>query len=406
MESKVGLASVSSKNLDSEEAGHRLYDDAVEDLGEEDADLGIILTSTEFDVETLVDTLGEKMFETVDDWVGSTTSGEIVNSESALGKAVLILIDLEDTEIEVSISRNVHEEPVKSGKDAVNGAVDDNFKSSDLNKLIFTFMPGLTLEEPGVEFEVLKGISNEIDSSIPVVGGSAGDDGKFEQTHQIYNGAVYEDAVIAVSFLSELEIETGKEHGFNNKIESGVVSSSEGRVIQEINGTPADEFYAEAMGIDKEKLHETFEAPTGAEISKALKYALEYGIAEELSNSELRLMTPVDVTEDGGLFMTVKVDESSLIHIVEGDQDSLVSAGKDAFGNKDPESETIFSFVADCTCRNMVLDRESLSEEISMMKEFLDCPVMGFYSYGEIGGKENFCTFQNQTVSGFVFTEP
>ena len=401
----VGQGFASSKNMDAEEAAHKLYDDAVDDLGKHDADLGILLSSTNFDVDELVSQLGEKMFETVDDWVGGTTSGEIFNSESTLGGAVLVLLDLDDTKIDVSISRNVHEEPKDSGKKAVNGATDDEFHESDKNKLIFTIMSGLTLEEPGVEFKVLKGISDEIGSGVPVVGGSAGDDGKFEENYQIFNGGVYKNSVITVSFLSDMEIITGKEHGFNNKVESGVISSTEGRVIQEINGTPADEFYADAIGIEKEKLHETFEAPTGAELSKAMKFALEYGLAEELSTGELRLMTPVQATEDGGLFMTVEVEESSLIHIVEGDEDSLVNAGKEAFINRDEDLEPIFSMVADCTCRNMALSEESLSKETSRLHEFLDCPVAGFYSYGEIGGKESFCTFQNQTVSGFLFAK-
>lgn len=400
--SDVGTAFASSEKLNAEEAAESLFHEAREDLGREEADLGLLFTSTQFDVEDLVSALGEKMFGTVDDWVGASTSGEIFNDSSTVGGAILVLLDLDDTDINVSISRNVHENPVEAGKRAVNGAVDEQFQSSDRNKLIYAITSGLTLEEPGVEFEVLKGISQEIGSSVPVVGGSAGDDGKFDENYQIFNGGVYSDAVITVSMLTDHEVVTGKEHGFNNKLKSGVVSKSEGRIIQEINGVPADEFYAESIGIEKEKLHETFEAPTGVELSNAMKFSLEYGIAEELSNGELRVMTPIQATEDGGLVMTVEVDESSLLHIVEGDEDSLIGAGKEAFSNKDEDLDPIFAFVADCTCRNMALDEESLEEEVSRMEKFLDCPVTGFYTYGEIGGKEKFCTFQNQTVSGFL----
>jgi hypothetical protein len=397
-----GFVSVDESD-DSGEIAEMLFRRAEEDFKGEKADIGFIFLSSKFDVEGVVDHLGDKMFGIAEDWVGSTTAGEISKEGSTIGGAVLVLADLEDTEVNISVSRNVKDEPMKSGKNAINGVIDEEFIESDRNKAVFTIMPGLTLEEPGVEFELLKGMTSEAGIEVPIVGGSSGDDGKFEENYQLYNGGVYQDAVVTISFLSEMNIAMGKEHGFTNKIDSGVVSSSDGRVIEEINGQPALEFYSDAIGVDKEELADTFEAPSGAELSNVMRYALEHGIAEELSNGELRLMTPLQPTEDGGLFMTVDVEESSLVHIVEGENENLVNAAQDAF-DKPSDSEPVFSLVSDCTCRNMALDEEDLEEEVSNMKEKLGCPIAGFYGYGELGGKDKkFCTFQNQTVSGLMF---
>lgn len=390
---------------DNGETAELLFQRAKEDFEGEKADIGFIFLSSKFDVEGIVDHLGDKMFGVADKWVGSTTAGEISRKGSTVGGAVLVLVEMDGTEINVSVSRNVKENPIESGKKSVNGVIDDEYLESDKDKAVFTIMPGLTLEEPGVEFELLKGMTSEAGMEVPVVGGSSADDGKFEENYQIFNGSVYTDAVITISFLSDLNIAMGKEHGFNNKVESGVVSSSDGRVIEEINGQPAIEFYSDAIGVEVDELTDTFEAPTGAELSNVMRYALEYGIAEELSNSELRIMTPIQPTEDGGLFMTVDVEESSLVHVVEGDQEDLVNAAKDAF-NHPEDADTVFSLVSDCTCRNMALDEEDLDKEVSRMKEDLECTIAGFYGYGELGGKDkDFCTFQNQTVSGLLFYE-
>lgn len=395
-------AFVSSQKHDAESAANELIKQAFEDNEIEEADFAFLFTSSKFDTEKLADKLDNDLDEKCENWIGCTTAGEISNQGSSLGGAVLLIVKSDQIEFNVGKSENTREDSIESGREAVKKATSEKFQNSDKNKLIFTIMPGLTLEKPGVEFNILKGMAKELGSEIPVVGGSAGDDGAFKGNRQILNGEVMEDTVIAASILTDHEITVGKEHGFNNKTASGVVSDAEGRVLKEISGQPAAEFYAENTGLDIEELKDTFEAPTGVELSNTLRYALEKGIAEEISQDEMRLITPLEVTEENGLFMTVEVEEKNLVHVVEGAQEEIVKAGKNAFKHHE-DDENFFAILSDCTCRNMAMEAEELEEEVRLLKEHFNCPIAGFYGYGEIGGKEgNFCTFQNQTVSGFV----
>jgi len=400
MTTKASEAFVSSKNKDEETAAKELVNKAFEDL--DNADFAFLFTTSKFDTEKLAEELDKNLDGKCENWIGSTTAGELSNNGSSLGGAVLLVVKSEKIDFSIGKSLEAHEDSLESGVKAVKEALPDNYEDIERNKLLYTIMPGLTTEKPGVEFKILKGIVKELGTDVPVIGGSSGDDGVFEENHQIVNGETMNDAVITVSIITDHEVEFGKEHGFNKKVKSGLVNDVEGRTIKEIGGEPAAEWYADSIGEDVETLKETFEAPTGTELSNVMRFALEKGIAEQVRANDLRLITPIQITEGNGLFMTVDVEENNLVHVVEGSGDEIVSAGKKAFEDLNSEN-THFGIVSDCTCRNMALDSESLEKEAQLMIDHLNCPVAGFYSYGEIGGNEKgFCTFQNQTVSGFV----
>jgi hypothetical protein len=132
---------------------------------------------------------------------------------------------------------------------------------------------------------------------------------------------------------------------------------------------------------------------------------LEHPIADELRPGHLRVSTPYRTTKEGGIKTIVEIPENRTLHILKGDTESIRQAGSKAFEEVNSH-KTVFSVVSDCSCRNELMDDEDLEKEVKQMKEQLNCPLIGLYGMGEIGGEDGqMCTFKNQTVSGFALVE-
>ncbi|MDY6777959.1 MAG: FIST N-terminal domain-containing protein [Candidatus Nanohaloarchaea archaeon] len=420
----VGEGFVHSEQYRSRKAARELVEDAFSDM--EEADFGFLFCSPSFRLDTFIDELDRQLHGRCDDWVGCTTAGEISYRGSTEGGAVLLLVSSDNISFTSAAAFNVFESPEEAGSTAADELVEQGFPSEQQDNLVATFIAGLSQQHEGKEFEILQGITSSIGTGIPVVGGSAGDDLALDGTHQFYNGMIYSDAVVLVGISTDLTIHTGQAHGLEKTIASGVINETDGREIISISGQPAAEFYADAIGQDVEDLKKLYDMPLGETISKSLhylflkltgkqpikiqrvfQYSLEKPFAEQVSSGEYRIITPISITDRNGIIISTSLEENTPVHVIEGEKQGIIDAGKEAFSHIDlKQQETLFSIVVDCTCRNQLLDRSEREREVAAIRNTLQCPVAGFYGYGEIGGAEDtFCTFKNQTVSGFVVTQ-
>ena len=86
---------------------------------------------------------------------------------------------------------------------------------------------------------------------IPLIGGSAGDDLKFEMTTLISDGAVGTDCAIVILMATEVPFHVFKTENFVPTDTKLVVTSSDPdrRIVHEFNASNAAEEYAAAVGI-------------------------------------------------------------------------------------------------------------------------------------------------------------
>lgn len=91
---------------------------------------------------------------------------------------------------------------------------------------------------------------------IPFVGGSAGDNLKFEATHVYYDGRFLSDAAVFGLFECAVPFATFKLQHFSPSEVQLVITRAdpESRLIIEINGEPAAQAYADAVGLPLEAL--------------------------------------------------------------------------------------------------------------------------------------------------------
>lgn len=411
---KVTEEVIRKSEADGREAGRELGKKVKE------YEFGFLFVSPHFkDIEGLVKEFDDHV--DIDNYVGATTCGEISSEGSTNDAAVFLGVNSDEISFSVGSSDKGYSAPREAGEKAINKAKSESFPEEGKNNLVYALTPGPTLNKENKDAEILKGVLSEA-GDVSVVGGSAGDDYALKSTYQIMNGEVSDSMVITATITTEKEIETGKEHGFTDKKVTGLVTEADGHELKKIGDKPAAEFYADAIGVEREELAR----PMKVSISKQLKmlprivysklqgknpivpkkvfeYSLENAFADEIGN-DLRILTPYDVTDEGGLLLNTKISENKAIYVVQGERDEIIGATEDIF--EEDNSEESFAVINDCSARNMMLDDDELDEEVDRIEESINGPVVGFYGMGEIGGKnKELCTVQNSTVSGFMISE-
>ncbi len=426
----AGSGMVSSKEYNGATAADRLVDDALDDGDLESADFAFLFCSVEFDLDPFIDQLDARLSDLGADWVGCTTVGELSDTGPTAGCAVLLLVESDDVSFTVSVADNIHDHPEESGEAAVediletwelNGdTVDD---SSDRDRALHAMLAGQTFTREEVGFDILQGIVRKA-PDLPIVGGGAGDDLRMHQTYQFHNGEIYEDALILTGIASDHRIVTGMENGLHDKMASGVVTSSDGCVIEEINGEPAATFYADAIDASLRRmklpaffpeafhpdemlryLYLLFTGKTNMKLQHIVKHAMDHSMAIEMGSDNYRIITPMTITDDGGIVVKTPVPENNAIHVVEGDDDDVVNAARNIFTDIGEDSDPLFCIVSDCVWRRLAFTDDEQASAVEQLVNHVDCPVIGYYGNGEIGGNSgSFCTFHNQSVSGFAVT--
>ncbi len=422
---QAGDSVVSAADADSEAAAEQLVADALDDIDGADAEFGILFCSTAFDLEPFIDMVHDELSSHDIDWVGCSTAGEITAQGPKKHSAVLLLVGGDGIAATVGVAPEAYDDPVAAGKAAAGDAA-QQFADDERDDILFTVLPGQTFTQESVTFDVLNGIVRAV-PDVPVVGGAAGDDYQLHTTYQFYNGEIYTDAVVLAGISSTYPIHTGKGHGLRQKVASGVVNETDGTVLKTISGQPAAEFYADAIDTSVWRLRLPMLPPRYVTLKTSLRYiylyltrqtdlklqrvfreSLEHTIAVEMGSDDYRVVSPLWVNWDNGLVLQTPVPENQAIHIVNGNRDDVVNAGTSAFSHIDtPEEDPVFGVFSDCMVRNIMLSDDEQATAVEALHDTLNCPLIGFYSYGEIGGSDtHLCTAQNQTVSGFVITEP
>lgn len=411
---KVKEEVVRKEDADGRSAGRKLGKEI------EGYDFGFLFISPHFkDIKGLVEEFD--IHSEVNSYVGATTCGEISSEGSTNDAAVFLGVKSDEINFSVGGSDSGYSDPREAGKEAIEQAQSESFPQEGKNNLVYVLTPGPTLNEENKDTDVLKGILSEA-GDVSVVGGSAGDDYALKNTYQVMNGDVGDSKVVVATIATDKEIETGKEHGFADRKVTGLVTETDGHTLKKIGDKPAAEFYADAIDVEEKELSQ----PLDVSISKQLKmlprivysklkgknpivpkkvfeYSLDHAFADEVGD-DLRILTPYDVTEDGGLLLNTKISENKAVYVVQGERDEIISAAENIF--EEDSAEESFAVINDCSARNMMLDDEELEEEVRRIEESINGPVVGFYGMGEIGGKnKELCTVQNSTVSGFMVSE-
>lgn len=326
--------------------------------------------------------------------VGASTAGEITKNGPTMRDSVAIMVLASDTlECQSAIATNLSADSTAAGSNLAAQLQAHN------PQLLMMFADGLK----GNGSAVLRGITSILGENFPVVGGSAGDNGKLVETHQFIGDTTQTDAVVGVGFSGSFKFSVGVNHGWNVVGAPQIVTKSVGTTIHEIDNKPAVSLYERYLGV--EEVANLREEMLG---EVALSYPL--GI-KDVQSDEFLLRAPFAVAEDGSIVCGGEVLEGSEVQLMVGSkEDAIAAASRAATSALDNLGTTPkVAFIFSCHVRNTLFsDKETAREEIDAIRGVIgkDVPIIGFYTYAEqapISGSSysiNKCTPQlhNETV--------
>lgn len=359
------------------------------------ADVLIVFGAMRFDHKALLSGINAVAGEVP--MVGGTTAGEISPEGFSEGSVVVMAITSPMLTFDPGIGLHMSNDEDTCARaliaDICSGAVIEEASS------LLVFPNGMG----GDGLKVLKGLQDVLGKSFEIVGGYLGDDMRFKHTFQYYNGRVYRDAIVGllVSLKGDFRTGIGVRSGFESIGNSFYCTSSEGNVVKEFDNVSALGLYREFLG------EERFKRLPGI----CMEYP--FGLIDEDAGSsgeryfQLRCGLNVDKKE-GTITFTASIPEGSAVTLTSGSRGDVINGAREAaqqamgrLRGVKPELIVMFS----CVGRKLVLGRRT-SEEVEVVRKCLgyDVPIIGFYTYGEIGPIDSSveklaeAKFHNETV--------
>ncbi len=230
------------------------------------------------------------------------------------------------------------------------------------NSFALLLIDGLSMRE-----EVITRALQSSLGSVPMVGGSAGDDVKFEGTHVYFDGRFHSDSAILILAATRLPFTLFKTQHFVATGERLVVTEADTthRIVNELNGLPAAQEYARILGIDVQDL-----APR--------RFAAWPVVV--LINGTNYVRSIQKVNPDGSLTFYCAIENGLVLRVAKGVD--LVENLEQAFLRVRAEiGPPQFVLSCDCILRKLEIYQNQLKDRVDEI--FLRNNAIGFNAYGE-----------------------
>lgn len=371
----------SSTNLDAETAAREAVEQALGD--HTDTKLLIVLASVAYDIPAVAAAV--KAAAPNVPMVGATSAGEL-SSAGPADMSVLITA-IGGSGIKAAVRANETETPdrfVKAAEAA--GAVNDIelFEHSAL--LMFQEGSGFG------QSEAIRGAYSVTGAGIPLAGANSaslsftGPEGNF----QIFEGKALAGAVVCAAITSTGPIGIGVNSGYVAMGEPKMITKSDETFIYELDGRPAIEVYLEQLDAPLEAYSDPV-AFTMLGLSHPLSFRRRSGDeAHGLMAGDFAI---------GSIFCP-SMPEGSLVHVMQGDQNTILGANEKACGDAisglvgmNPMGALVFN----CAARKVILGAR-VEEEVSDISARIGAPIAGLYSFGELARVTGTTGLHNQTL--------
>jgi len=218
-------------------------------------------------------------------------------------------------------------------------------------------------------------------SNLMFVGGSAGDDLKFQKTHVFAHGKAYTNAAVLLLVKPAKGFDLLKTQSFASSDKCLVATkvNETSREVLEFNNQPASLAYAQALDIPESEAAEHFmDHPVGLII-----------------DDEPYVRSPQQIREQSMVFYC-QVKEGMELHILDGKD--IVSDTKKALEEKIAERGETPQAIINFNCILRTLELEKTGQTQAYADLFKDIPTVGFSTYGE-----QYIGHINQTATMVLF---
>lgn len=345
-----------------QEDGAKAVAEITKDWPQESPSLILVFHSTKQDAESLVAALA-KRYPNVP-LAGCTTSGEHLNGHHYRGAVVMSGLWTPEVRWSVGLLSDINtlnrERATQAVKElTVKLELSTDQLSSERN-FCLTFIDGLSLAEESVSALVAEALEG-----VPLLGGSAGDDLKFEKTQIIANQTVASNAAVLVLAESNAPFEILKHQHFLRRPEQLAVTKVDvkNRRVYELDGMPAKQAYARALGVKTEELtdDQCFSNPL---IFRA--------------NNELYIRSIQRIESDDSIVFYCGVEEGMVLEL--GGHEDIEQALQ---GEVKTQQKADLFLACNCILRALETEQVGKHDELGKILQQSATTVIGFDTYGE-----------------------
>ncbi|RLE26311.1 MAG: hypothetical protein DRJ65_05785 [Acidobacteria bacterium] len=336
--------------------------------------------------------------------VGGTTAGEISTCGFGTESVVLMALSSSVLSFATGIGKRMSDDEKACGGALVQDLKTKASLEDALTLVVFPNGMG------GDGARVIEGLHEEAETPLEIVGGFLGDEFRFDSTFQFYDGEVYRDTMpgLLISGTDRYRTGIGVCSGFESIGNRFYCTNAEGNTVREFDNTPALDLYKEFLGEERSgRLPGVcLEYPFGLidrKVSVAGKEYFQLRCGLQVNEEEKSITLAASIPEGAAITLTT----ASRGDIINGARLATEQA-MDSLNGATPRAVLVFS----CVGRRVVLGRRT-GEEIEAVKKVLgrSVPLVGFYTYGEIGPIDKTqealagTRFHNETVVVWILGE-
>ncbi|MDO1501202.1 FIST N-terminal domain-containing protein [Winogradskyella maritima] len=321
------------------------------------------------------------------DIYGCTTAGEILDSEVFEHSSVIMLLDMKKSHYH--IHKVASSETFTSASDMVKMAK-EKFK----NPAIVITSSGLTVDAE----QIIKGVQS-VDENVSLYGGLAGDDLKMESSFVFSNGFETNMGLLGLIIDEDsVNVKGMATSGWDTIGVEKTITKSEGNVVYTIDGESAVDVFVKFFQFT-DSVYDKAEVVA----TNFAQYPLQ--MKKDNGNVVLRSAMMADV-DSGSLIFAGGIPQGSKVKFSVPPGFDLIDktcskASELKSEMENPDAVVVFS----CKARHLALG-PIMEDEAGKLRGIWNKPLIGFFSYGEIGTAENStCDFHNETCSLILLQE-
>lgn len=225
---------------------------------------------------------------------------------------------------------------------------------------------------------------------LPIVGGSAAEDGRAGKTFQMENETAAFDAVSGLALGGAFRAETGITQSCQPFGESFQITRSDGNVIYEMDGRPAYDIFLESLSqIESSDAGRGLGGEDPDEVFQRVFLGVPLtSFQTDFSKSRFLIRNIMGVNAKKGMLACVSpVEQGEFVTFAVRDPERARQDMRrmlEDLRHRLTPGEARFGFYFNCCARGQALYGRC-DEDITMIREFFpNVPIIGFFAYGEI----------------------
>ncbi len=312
------------------------------------------------------------------DLFGASSSGEIANCKAYEGSIAVMLLNIDPNVYKLSVFDAQGMTSYRVGQDLADWATTVYEK------------PALMVTSAGLHADgeqIVRGIIDKAGYQVPLFGGLAGDDLRMHETFVFSTSQVISNGVVALAVdRNAIELYGTAVSGWKGIGTPKTITKAEGNVVYMIDNQPALDVYRKYLGV------------TGSRSDHTL--AAEYPLLLKRDDGSSVLRAAMLVNGDKSMVYAGTMPEGARVQFSMPPGFEIVEYAIEqlsAFNKQFSEADAMVLF--SCKARHLTLG-PVVEDEISAICRMWNVPLVGFFTYGEIGpNATGRCDFHNDTLS-------